>query len=94
MAWTGRISREEVLECMDQAQVVVLPSYYPEGVPRSLIEAAAKGKALITTDTPGCRDVVAHGVNGYRYPSRMPGAWPPGCGSSLPSRSWLKKWAE
>jgi glycosyltransferase involved in cell wall biosynthesis len=36
----------------------VLPSYYPEGIPRSLIEAAAAGKLIITTDMPGCRDVI------------------------------------
>lgn len=47
------------------ADCVVLPSYYREGVPRSLLEAAACGKPLITTDVPGCRDVVEHGVNGY-----------------------------
>lgn len=46
------------------ADVVVLPSYYPEGLPRSLLEAMACGKAIITTDTPGCRDAVDPGVNG------------------------------
>jgi glycosyltransferase involved in cell wall biosynthesis len=47
------------------ADCVVLPSYYPEGTPRSLLEALAMGKAIITTDTPGCRDVVDQGKNGY-----------------------------
>lgn len=42
---------------------VVLPSYR-EGTPRSLLEAAAMGRPLVTTDTTGCRDVVEHGVNG------------------------------
>lgn len=55
----------DVRPVMGQADCVVLPSYYPEGTPRSLLEAAAMGKALITTDTPGCRDVVDEGANGF-----------------------------
>jgi len=47
------------------ADCVVLPSYYREGVPRSLLEAAAMGRPIITTDAVGCRDVVDDGVNGY-----------------------------
>jgi glycosyltransferase involved in cell wall biosynthesis len=51
--------------------VVVLPSYYGEGVPRSLIEAASCGLPIITTDLPGCREVVsAHGVDGLIVPPR------------------------
>ena len=53
-----------MLPILGGADVVVLPSYYPEGVPRSLLEAMSCGRAIITTDTPGCRDVVEHGVNG------------------------------
>jgi glycosyltransferase involved in cell wall biosynthesis len=41
-----------------EAHCVVLPSYYREGVPRSLLEAAAMGRPIITTDAPGCRDTV------------------------------------
>jgi glycosyltransferase involved in cell wall biosynthesis len=43
---------------------MVLPSVYPEGTPRSLLEAAAMGKPIITTDMPGCSSTVKHGVNG------------------------------
>jgi glycosyltransferase involved in cell wall biosynthesis len=43
---------------------VVLPSIYPEGTPKSLLEAAAMGKPVITTDMPGCSSTVEHGVNG------------------------------
>lgn len=55
---------ENMPSLLKEVDCVVLPSYYPEGVPRSLIEAAAAGKILITTDTPGCRDVVVEGHNG------------------------------
>jgi len=52
-----------------QADVVVLPSYR-EGTPRALLEAAAMGKPLITTNAVGCREVVEDGVNGLRVPVR------------------------
>jgi glycosyltransferase involved in cell wall biosynthesis len=51
-----------------QAHVVCLPSAYREGVPKTLIEAAATGRAIVTTDTPGCREVVEHGRNGLLVP--------------------------
>jgi len=54
---------------MATADVVVLPSYR-EGVPRSLIEAAAAGLPIVTTDVPGCREVVEDGVNGILVPVR------------------------
>ena len=47
------------------ADCIVLPSYYREGVPRSLLEAAAMGRPIITTDAVGCREVVKDGVNGF-----------------------------
>lgn len=50
-----------------QADCVVLPSYR-EGMPRTLLEAAAMGKPLITTDAPGCRDVVVDGKTGWLCP--------------------------
>ena len=43
---------------------VVLPSVYPEGTPKSLLEGAAMGKPIITTDMPGCSSVVDHEING------------------------------
>jgi glycosyltransferase involved in cell wall biosynthesis len=51
------------------ATVVALPSYR-EGVPRTLTEAAAMGKPIVTTDAPGCREIVDPGVNGLRVPVR------------------------
>ncbi|WP_267414712.1 MULTISPECIES: glycosyltransferase family 4 protein [unclassified Sphingomonas] len=58
-------AREDVRPVLADADCVVLPSYYPEGTPRSLLEALAMAKAIITTDTPGCRDVVDDGLNGF-----------------------------
>lgn len=54
---------------MTAADIVVLPSYYREGVPRSLIEGLALGKVILTTDTPGCRETVIDGQNGYFCPA-------------------------
>jgi glycosyltransferase involved in cell wall biosynthesis len=45
----------------------VLPSYR-EGLPRSTLEAMAMGRAIITTDVPGCRETVVEGVNGFLVP--------------------------
>ena len=52
------------------ATLVVLPSYYGEGLPKVLLEAAACGKAIVTTDMPGCRDVVQDRHNGILVPPR------------------------
>ena len=56
---------DDVATVLQQVDVVVLPSEYNEGVPRSLLEAMACGKPIITTDWKGCRDTVEHGKNGY-----------------------------
>lgn len=48
-----------------EADCIVLPSYYREGTPRTLLEAAAMARPIITTDAVGCREVVEDGVNGY-----------------------------
>ena len=50
---------------IQSADCVVLPSYYREGTPKTLLESGSSGKPIITTDSVGCRDVVDHGVNGY-----------------------------
>jgi glycosyltransferase involved in cell wall biosynthesis len=56
---------DNVREEIAQADCVVLPSFYPEGTPRTLLEAAAMARPIITTDSVGCRDVVDDGVNGF-----------------------------
>ncbi|MFA0203971.1 glycosyltransferase family 4 protein [Vibrio breoganii] len=48
-----------------KADCMVLPSFYREGVPKSLLEACAMGKPIVTTDNVGCRETVDDGVNGY-----------------------------
>jgi glycosyltransferase involved in cell wall biosynthesis len=57
-------TKDDVRPAIAAADCVVLPSYR-EGVPRSLLEAAAMGRPLIATDVPGCREVVEDGVNGF-----------------------------
>jgi glycosyltransferase involved in cell wall biosynthesis len=54
----------DVRPMVAEADCVVLPSAYREGVPRSLLEAGAMGKPLITTDAIGCREAVEDGVTG------------------------------
>jgi len=61
--------QENVREWIALSDLVVLPSYR-EGVPRTLLEAAAMGKALVATDVPGCREIVRHEVNGLLAPAR------------------------
>lgn len=56
---------EDVRSTIAHADCVVLPSYYREGTPRSLLEAASMAKPIITTDTAGCRDVVINGETGF-----------------------------
>ena len=56
-------------DLLARCHIVCLPSYR-EGLPKSLIEAAAAGRAIVTTDVPGCREVVRHGENGLLVPPR------------------------
>lgn len=56
---------DNVEDDIGHVDCVVLPSFYREGVPRVLLEAAAMGKPLITTDNVGCRETITDGVNGF-----------------------------
>ena len=66
--WLGTV--KDMPELIAKANIVTLPTFYGEGVPRILIEAAACGRPIITTDMPGCREIVKDGVNGLLVPAR------------------------
>lgn len=70
--WWGY--RQNMPEVLAQAHIVCLPSSYPEGVPKALIEAAACGRSIVTTDVPGCREIVHDGYNGLLVPVKDPQA--------------------
>ena len=65
--WHGAL--DDVQPALAAAHVYVLPSYR-EGTPRTVLEAMATGRAIITTDAPGCRETVQEGVNGFLVPVR------------------------
>jgi len=65
VTWLGHV--DDMPSLLRSVQVVVLPSYR-EGLPKGLIEAAACGLPLVTTDVPGCREVVTDGVDGLLVP--------------------------
>lgn len=65
--WWGR--REDMPKVFSESHIVCLPSYR-EGLPKVLIEAAACGRPIVTTDAPGCREIVLHGKNGLLVPMR------------------------
>jgi glycosyltransferase involved in cell wall biosynthesis len=69
--WLGEVA--DVRPTIAEADIVVLPSYR-EGLPRSLLEAAAMEKPVITTDAVGCRDAVKHGRTGLMVPVKDPAA--------------------
>ena len=61
---------DNVKQEIAEVDCVVLPSYYADGTPKSLLEAASMSKPIITTDTSGCRNVVEQGITGYLCKSR------------------------
>lgn len=60
----------DVRPFLKNCSAFVLPSFYREGVPRSILEALSTGRAVITTDNVGCRETVTPGKNGYLVPVR------------------------
>lgn len=65
ITWIG--NQNSMYPIYVDSDIVVLPSYR-EGLPKSLIEACAVGRSIVTTDVPGCRECVDEGVNGYLVP--------------------------
>ena len=64
----------DVRPYLGSAHVFVLPSFYREGLPRTILEALATGRPVITTDMPGCREPIHPGVNGLLVPPRDAGS--------------------
>lgn len=62
--------RQDIPELINLCDCFVLPSYYGEGVPRVLLEAGWQGASIVTTDMPGCREIVKDGWNGWLIPPR------------------------
>jgi glycosyltransferase involved in cell wall biosynthesis len=69
--WWGLQEGANMPAVLAKSHIVCLPSYR-EGIPRILIEAAASGRPVVTTDAPGCRELVRPGENGIVVPSRDP----------------------
>ncbi|MEQ9566788.1 MAG: glycosyltransferase family 4 protein [Pseudomonadales bacterium] len=86
--WWGM--RKDMPAVMASASLVVLPSYR-EGMPKALLEAAAAGRAIVTTDVPGCRDVVEPGENGEMVPARDARALADAIYSLLSNRDQLER---
>ena len=70
--WLGRVC--DMPDLYARSHLVLYPSWYGEGIPKVLLEAASTGRAIVTTDHPGCREAVTHGVNGYLVPIKDPNA--------------------
>jgi len=66
--WLGY--RTDVKELLQSSHIVALPSYYMEGLPKSLIEADAIGRPVITCNSVGCKEAVIDGYNGYLIPTK------------------------
>ena len=73
MQWKRSMLKDLYAEALspfyEMCSVYVLPSYR-EGTPRTVLEAMAMGRPIITTDTQGCRETVREGVNGFLVPAR------------------------
>ena len=64
--WLGH--RKDILDLLKQSHIMAFPSWYREGLPKSVIEAEAIGRPVVTTDSVGCRDTVVDGKNGFIIP--------------------------
>lgn len=96
--WWGQ--RTDMPAVLTKAHIVVLPSYR-EGLPKALIEAAACGRAVVTTDVPGCRDAILPGVSGLLVEARNSQALAQGIRTLLSDPGRIKamgkagrRWAE
>ena len=60
--------QKDIKSILEQCHIMAFPSYYREGIPKSLIDACAVGRPIVTTNSIGCKDVVDDGVNGFLVP--------------------------
>jgi len=72
LTWPG--PRRDIPAILALTNIFVFPSAYREGIPRVLLEAASMGLPIVTTDSPGCNEVVKNGMNGYVVPVHDPRA--------------------
>ena len=68
--WLGE--RNDIKELLKESHIMAFPSYYREGIPKSLIEASAIGRPIITCDSVGCKEVVEDGTNGILVDPKSP----------------------
>jgi glycosyltransferase involved in cell wall biosynthesis len=94
VSWHGRIGQDEVAEVWSQHHAAVLPSRGGEGLPRTLLEAAACGRAILTTDVPGCRDLVRGGTEGLIVPPDDPDALARAILALVREPTWVKTMGE
>ncbi len=81
--------QKDVYPYLTQTSIFVLPSYH-EGTPKTVLEAMASGRAIITTDAPGCRETVTDGVNGLLVPVKNVTALAEAMGSLIASPEQLE----
>ena len=98
-AWVGEGAieyagwQDDMPNMLAQSHIVCLPSYR-EGLPKSLIEAAAAGRPIVSTDVPGCREVVGNGDNGLLVPARDPQALSEALGKLIADPSLRRRMGE
>ncbi|WP_179287526.1 glycosyltransferase family 4 protein [Paraferrimonas haliotis] len=64
--------QRDIVPFLERCSIFVLPSYYPEGVPRSILEALSIGRGVITTNSVGCKETVIDGENGFLITPKKP----------------------
>ncbi len=85
---------EDMTSVISSSSIVCLPSYYGEGLPLILVEAASSGRPIITTDHPGCRDAIIDGISGILIPKKDKGALTNAINMLLKNYNLMKKMGE
>ncbi|NLD37452.1 MAG: glycosyltransferase family 4 protein [Desulfatiglans sp.] len=90
--WWGH--KSDMPNVISKSNIVCLPSFYGEGIPKVLIEAASCGRAIVTTNTPGCKEIVIDGENGLLVPIRNPEKLADAIGTLIANNGLRKKMGE